>query len=366
MFTQSDLRELLEINQTEPVLSLYLNTEPSRGNADVYKLRLRNLLKNVNAAEDKTVIENYFNHEYGWAGRSVALFSCAAQGFFRVFPLALPVRDSITLSEQPNLHPLVNLLENYGGYAVILIDKQGARLFHFHLGELMEQEGWMGEVIKHTKRGGSSSIRGQRGGSSGSTDHVPEMVERNIREIVRFAAEFFEEKHIRRILLGGSEENIALLRNALPKAWQSLMVGSFPMSMTASHAEVLERALEVGSRAERECESRLIEELITKSAKGEAAVTGLEDTLNAAMDGRVQTLLAAEDYDSSGYQCRSCSKLFLKESKLCPVCGGKVEAIPNVVQVAISRVLLQKGDVEIVYPTSALEKEGSIGAFLRY
>ncbi|MCC6147121.1 MAG: hypothetical protein IT308_06085 [Anaerolineaceae bacterium] len=366
MFTQSDLRELLEINYTEPVLSLYLNTEPSKGNADVYKLRLRNLLKNASTAEDKTAVETYFNHEYSWAGRSVALFSCAARGFFRVFPLALPVRDSITLSEQPNLHPLVNLLENYGGYAVILIDKQGTRLFHFHLGELLEQEGWIGEPIKHTKRGGASSMRGRRGGSAGSTDYVSEMVERNIRDITHFAADFFEKKHIRRILLGGAEENIALLRTALPKAWQSLVVGTFPMSMTASHAEVLEHALEVGTRAERERESRLIEELITKSAKGEAAVTGLEGTLNAAVDGRVQTLFSVEDYESSGYQCQSCSKLFLKESKLCPVCGGKVEAIPNMVQVVINRVLLQKGNIEIVQPTPMLEKEGSIGAFLRY
>ncbi len=366
MFTESDLRELLDLKSAEPVLSLYLNTEPSKGNADVYKLRLRNLLKNIDLNEDKRAVENYFNHEYNWAGRSVAVFSCAAQGFFRVFPLALPLRDRAVASDRPSINPLANLWENYGGYAVILVDKQGARLFFFHLGELIEQEGWLGETVKHTKRGGASSFPGRRGGVAGRTDYVDELVGRNMREIVQFAVSFFEEKHIRRILLGGTEENIALLRNMLPKAWQSLIIGTFPMSMTASHAEVLDRALEIGNRAEHGREAHLIEDLITLSAKGGAAVTGLENTLNAAMQGRIQMLIAGDGYQASGYRCPSCNILLAKETKSCPVCSGKVETVADVVEYAIGNVLLQKGDVEIVLAHPYLEKAGNIGAFLRY
>ena len=35
MLTERDLRELLELKPQHPVLSIYLNTEPSQGNADV-------------------------------------------------------------------------------------------------------------------------------------------------------------------------------------------------------------------------------------------------------------------------------------------------------------------------------------------
>lgn len=366
MFTESDLRELLDLKSSEPILSLYLNTEPSKGNADAYKLRLRNLLKNVDLNEDKRTVENYFNHEYNWMGKSVAVFSCAAQGFFRVFPLALPMRDRVVVSDRPSINPLANLWENYGGHAVILGDKQGARLFYFHLGELAEQEGWLGELIKHIKRGGASSVRGRRGGVAGRTDYVDELVDRNMREVVQFAVTFFEEKHIRRILLGGTDENIALLRSMLPKAWQSLIIGTFPMSMTASHAEVLERVLEISSRAEHAREARLIENLITLSAKGGAAVTGLENTLNAAIQGRIQMLLAGDGYQTSGYRCPSCNILLLKEAKTCPVCNGNVEPVTDVVEYIVSNVLLQKGDVEIVHANPYLEKAGNIGAFLRY
>jgi hypothetical protein len=72
-------------------LSVYLNTEPSAGNADAYKLRLRNMLKDYKLPEDVEAIERYFNQEYNWSGRSVAVFSCQPQGFFRAYPLAIPV-----------------------------------------------------------------------------------------------------------------------------------------------------------------------------------------------------------------------------------------------------------------------------------
>ena len=45
-----------------------------------------------------------------------------------------------------------------------MVDKQGARLFYFHLGELREQEGVLGESVKRTKRGGGSQAAGRRGG----------------------------------------------------------------------------------------------------------------------------------------------------------------------------------------------------------
>jgi peptide chain release factor subunit 1 len=366
MFSEADLRDLLDLKSAEPVLSLYLNTEPSKGNADAYKLRLRSLLKNLNLEEDRRAVENYFDHEYNWVGKSVAVFSCAPQGFFKAFPLALPVHDRIMVSDRAGVNPLANLWENYGGYAVILVDKQGTRLFYFHMGELMEQEGWLGELVKHTKRGGASSFPGRRGGVAGRTDHVEELIDRNMREATQFAITFFEEKHIRRILLGGTEENTTQLRGMLPKAWQSLVIGTFPISMTASHTEVLERTLEIGRQAEQEREAGMMKDLITTAAKGGLAVTGLEKTLDAAMQGRVQLLLASEGFQITGYICRNCHRLLLQENRNCPVCGNAVEKTPDVVDYAISNVLIQKGDVEIVHSNPGFTKAGDIGAFLRY
>ena len=82
MLTDSGLHKLVEMKSSDPVLSVYLNTEPTEGNADAYKLRLRNLLKTVNLPQDVSAVERYFNLEYNWSGRSVAVFFLRPKGIF--------------------------------------------------------------------------------------------------------------------------------------------------------------------------------------------------------------------------------------------------------------------------------------------
>jgi len=300
MLTEKDLRELLEFSAQEPVLSVFLNTDPAEGNADAYRLRLRSMLKGVDLPEDIQQVEQYLNREYDWSGRSVALFSCAPQGFFRAYPLAVPVRSRVRAGGRPSVKALADMLDAYGGYGVALVDKQGARLFSFHLGELREQEGVIGEEVRHTKHGGASSLPGRRGGAGEQKRTAEEVIDRNMKDTVDFAVHFFEENRVRRVLIGGTDDNVAHFRSLLPKAWQSLVVGTFPMSMTASHAEVLARAMQVGKEAEKHRENRLIDTMITAAAKGSGGVVNLNETLNAIRDGRVQTLMIMDGYREAG------------------------------------------------------------------
>lgn len=366
MFNDQDLRELLEFSAPEQVLSVFLNTDPQEGNADAYRLRLRTMLKEVKLPEDVAAVEQYFSQAFDWSGRSVAVFSCAAQQFFRAYPLAIPLRNQVHVGERASIKPLTNLLDNYGGYGVVLVDQQGARLFHFHLGELREQEGVLGESVKRIKRGGSSSLRGRRGGSAGQTRAVEETVGRNMKDSAEFAAEFFEQNHVRRILIGGTGDNIVMFRNELPKAWQSLVVGVFPVSMNATHTEVLGHALEIGQQNERQREQRLVENIITNAAKGNQAVAGLGATLEMVNAKRVQTLVIADGYRQSGYRCPDCGILSVKADQKCEGCGRMVESIEDVVEEAVNVVLRHRGGVEVVQENLVFEKAGSVGAVLRY
>ncbi len=366
MLTDQDVRELLKFTSPHPVLSVYLSTDPTLGNKDSYRLRLRNMLKKVNLPQDEEAVERYMMQEYDWSGRGVAVFSCAPEGFFRAYALAVPVRDLVHVGDRPSVRVLADLLDSYGGYGVVLVDKQGARLFHFHLGELREQEGIVGEAVKRTKHGGASSLPGARGGTAGRTKHVDEVIERNMKEAVDFAISFFEQNRIRRILIGGTEDNVALFRSLLPKAWQSLIVGTFPMNMTASHAEVLAKAMQVGQEAESKRESQLIKDLITAAAKNSGAVIGLEDTLQAVNEDRVMTLVILEGFGQSAYRCAQCGYLTSRQQGACPACGGEMQEIPDAVDFAISRVMRSGGDVEVVHRNPDLEKAGMIGSFLRY
>jgi peptide chain release factor subunit 1 len=359
MFSESDLRELAQIDAQTPVLSLYLNTDPSLGNSDTHKLRGRSMLKDIPLPNDLEAIQRYLDHEYNWSGRGVAVFSCAAQGFLRAYSLAVPVRNLVHVGDRPSLKILADLLDNYGGYGVVLVDKQGARVFHFHLGTLVEQEGVVGEEVKHTKRGGASSMPGRRGGSSDQSRAVDEQIDRNMREEADFAAHFFESRRVRRVLIGGTDENTTLFRSYLPKAWQSLVVGSFAISMTASHPEVLSKAIQIGMEAEARREAVLIDRIITSAAKGAEGSIGLETTLAAVNDGRVQTLVITEGYRKVGYRSK-------ETGMLSAVKEGDMEKVLDVIDQAVSEVIRHGGEVEVVHKNEALEQAGSIGALLRY
>jgi peptide chain release factor subunit 1 len=366
MITESELHELLGYQAQHPLLSVYLNTEPAEGSADAYKLRLRSMLKDVDLKDDVRAIVRYFDHEFDWSGRSVAVFSCAPEKFFRAYTLAVPIRSRVRTNSHPHVKPLADLLDAYGGYGVVLVDKQGARLFFFHLGELQEQEGVMGEMVRRTKRGGASSFLGRRGGAAGRTSSEADVIEKNMKDGAEFAAHFFAENNVRRVLIGGTDQNIASFRNYLPKVWQSLVVGVFPMSMTASKDEVLAKAMHVGQEAERRREAHLVATMVTGAAKGKGSVIRLDETLSAVHEGRVQTLVIRDGFRAPGYRCTGCNYITAQEIEICPFCGHKFENIPDAVEMAVRQVMKLGGEVEVLHDGQATESFGNIGAILRY
>lgn len=366
MLTESDLQELLGFQAKHPVLSVYLNIDPSEGSADAYKLRLRSMLKDIELSKDGEAVYNYIDHQFDWSGRSVAIFSCASENYLRGYPLAVAIRNQFRISDQPYVKPLADLFDAFGGYGVALVDKQGARLFSFHLGELREQEGTLGESVRHTKSGSASSLPGRRGGAAGRSSSGEEVAERNMREAASFSSRFFADNNTRRVLIGGTEDNVALFRSLLPKAWQSLIVGTFPMSMTASKDEVLERAMQVGREADHRRYEKLVNAIVTSAAKGRGGVIRLDDTLSAVREGRIQSLLIREGYHAPGYQCKGCGYITAQKISSCPFCNNTFEDIPDAVEMAVRQVMKLGGDVEVLHDDELANKIDNIGALLRY
>ena len=362
--TEQELRELAALSFEVPVLSVYLNTAPSLGNADDHRARLRALLKRTSLTDDAETVRRYFEQTHPWSGRGVAVFSAQAANFFRVYTMQVGVRDQIWESKHPYVRPLVSLFDAYGYYGVVLVDKTRARFFLFHLGVLEEQEGFQGQEVRQVKAGGGSSARGRRVGAPGLDNYIAEVVERNMREAARAAMRFFARHKVRRILLGGSDENIALFRKMLPKRWQSLIVGAFPMEMKAGHAEVWQKAMEIGEEAEHKQEARLLERLQTEAARGGLAVLGLDETLGAVHEGRAHIVVVEEGYQEAGYRCTGCGFLTTQPLETCPFCDSPFEEVPDAVELVIRKALDEGAEVEMV--PRALEAIGHIGALLRY
>ena len=365
MFSEKDLQSLLEYSAEGQVLSVYLNTDPTKSNTEAVNLRLRNLLKAIDLPEDIQAVVDFVNLKYDWAARGLAIFSHQVEKEFRTFQFNLSVPDKVFMGEKPFIRPLVRLMGIFTGWGIVLVDKQGARLFSFNMGEIKELRGVDGEEVKQTKRGGGNAVPGRMGGS-GASANIENIIDRNIKEVIEWAIAYFSQQRIRRLMIGGTDDNIARFKEELPKSWQSLVVGEFPMSMTASQQDVLERATEEALLARKKLIQNLVEQAFTLTAKGNNGVTGLIDTLNAIHEGRVKTLLVSEDYEQTGYRCTGCGYLTTQLLDACPFCSGTFLTIDTAVELAVQEALRSNADVKVIRENEKLEQAGHIAAILRY
>ncbi|MEA2007636.1 MAG: hypothetical protein U9O54_00800 [Chloroflexota bacterium] len=367
MLTKNNLQELLDHQAQSPILSVYLNTNPTGGTIEDYKLKLRSMLKNIDAPKDIETIKTYLDHEYDWRGwRSIAVFSNADEDFFQAYPLAVDVRSRARLNHHPYVKPLAALFDAYSGYGVVLIDKQQARFFSFHLGELQAEARFSGEDVQRQKHGGGSQVTGRSRGVEGIAETPDGVAQRNMQEAANGASKFLKANNVRRVLLGGTNENISAFQEMLPKSWQSLIVGTFAMSMNAAYGEVQEKALEIGTETEKHREEKLVQTIITEAAKGRNGLVRFGEILSAIKEGRVQTLAIQDGYQKEGYRCQGCGYLTVQELDKCPFCSGDFEHIADAAELAVRNVLQAGGNVKVLEDENLLIEHGGIGALLRY
>ena len=369
MIDEKELRKLAKIQMDSPILSVYLNVDPTEHTSDEYLLSLRHMLKEVEgraSPEDVTAVQRYFEHEYEWSGRGVLVFSGAAADFWRTYTLAVPVASGITVARRPYLSPLAALMNAYGRYGVALVHRKGARLFLFQLGERVHEEATEGTEVRKLKRGrGSSGGPGRRGGAPISSRREQEAAMRNLREAAKATNRFQRRHRPQRLILAGAEPTVSQFYDLLPKALREQVIGTVGIDPAATEPEIRERSLQVLRQAEEDRQTKVVETAFTAAAKGREGVVGLDETLSAAHEGRIRTLVIDRGFHAPGYRCSNCGYLTTQALTTCPFCGGAFEEIPDAAEAAVTKVIEEGGEIEVVDDHERLHKAG-VGALLRY
>jgi len=362
MIAEKELRELMDFQgEGEPILSLYLDVNPTRQDKDECKLALRGLLKEVAGKalrKDVERIKRFFDFEYDWQDKGIAIFSCQGRGFWQAHRLSVPVRNGIFVGQRPHIKPLTDLFDEYERHCVALVDREQARLFLVHLGEIEEHTGALALMPGRHKRGGWAQARYQR--------HIEGLAQQNLKRAAEAVAKFFEREGCSHLILAGTEDTLAQFREFLPRALQERIIGEFAMEMTAPIDQVLATAMEIEERAERQREAELVERLITSMSKGRQAAIGLDDTLFALQEGRVHTLVVAEGFEAKGYACLNCGYIAAQDLGRCFLCGGETQEVEDIVNRAVQMIIEAGGEVEVIKGSKALQRAGNIGAILRY
>jgi len=363
MITEQDLQRLVDFeSEFPPVLSLYLNVDPTQQTVEEYKLTLRSLLKRASgraAKEDVNRVERYIDFEYDWQGKGLALFSCVQREFWHPYSLPVPVPNQIAVSRRAYVKPLTDVLDEYGHYGVVLVDREGARLFLFHLGELVETAGTLGEDIKRHKQGGWAAQRYKR--------KADEQALQNLKAAAEFTAQFCESGRCNRLILGGPGDVVPQFYNLLPKALRDQVAGTISVGMAASETEVRDLSIAAIREAVRESDRKLVDQVITAArSKGGLGVIGLDDTLGALQEFRIHTLVLHEGFSAPGHRCSHCGYISAQALAKCPYCESEMFPVEDVVDTAVRRAIEAGMEVEIVRDSPELVEAGSIGATLRY
>ncbi|HEV7888110.1 MAG TPA: hypothetical protein VGO92_11170 [Acidimicrobiales bacterium] len=355
--------------QQTPVVSLYLDVDGRRFvRPKDYEVHLDHLLKEAAghtnghkpAASDLQRIET---HVKGGLDRSrtrgLAIFSCAAQDFWKVFELPVPVRNQLVVNATPHVRQLETVVDEYKRFGVLLADKQRARMFVFELGELVDKSELFDQLPRHEDDKGDWDKDHVR-------DHSLAHAHLHLKRSAEVAFHVFQEQHFDHLIIGAPEEISHELERVLHPYLRERIAARCPVPVGATDAVIKAAALQVEQQVERASEAAMAVRLREASATPNGlGVTGLEKVLAALVERRVDTLLVSEGFEAPGWRCRSCGYIATK-GRTCPVCSSAMDLVDDVVEEAVEDAVSQSCRVCVCVGNADLDVMGRIGALLRF
>ena len=292
-------------------------------------------------------------------GQGVVFFVSQALGLWRQFRLPVAPPTTVHVAPRAYLRPLVRTLDEGDRFVVGLLGQEQSRI-------LVAQFGVVEEAL--VLRGKSLRDLG--------TDQLP-LEERDDVRIHRMATEAkalarviqlaMEQFGARYALLTGGEPLRSAVIHHLPGEVRGRVVGSVPVHVHASVAEVA-RALEPVRQAIEERKETEAVHRLEEAGPGRAA-WGVEAVLQRLNERRVMALVVDDRLRAPGGVCPNCGMLAARGSGPCPACGTALRPEEDVVDPALERALEQDAKIEIVRTEAGrarLGRNAPVGALLRF
>ena len=374
--TWDGLRELAEFRaETGCAISFYLDLDPSisptPGDADT---RVSALLAQAERSDgansahlthdqrrglkaDFERIADYFENEFSREGtRGLAIFVAGLDNAWRVLPLAEPVPDKVRVAREFYLAPLVPLVGRGDGAIVAVVGRERGQLFRLRAGRLEEIVDRTEDAPGRHDQGGWSPARYAR--------HIEKLVHEHLRDVADVL-----DRQVRRqrapVVVVSSEETQAEFDDLLSPDTQKALVGRTTAEAHASPAELLPVVEPFLEEARMQAEAATISRWQEETGRGGRASAGWADTLEAASDARVETLLYSDGVDHEAWQCPACGRLALN-GKSCPLDGTAMEQRDDGLDLSVHQTLANGGTVWAVKAHRGLDPVEGIGALLRY
>lgn len=377
-------RQMLERTGGHPVISVYLDLDPSQfATAPARATQVRSLIDEAERGgrlardelshDDRTVLTSDLARLQEYLGsdelpvsgaRTVAVFCSGQDDLFEVIPLGSVIAPRVVIAPTPYIEPLVTAPDD-GRTAVVLISHRSGRIQVGAPRDLVEAEDVSDDVHGRTARGGLSQHNYERS--------IEADVQHHMRHVAEELYRIWQQEPFDRLVLGGTAQDVDQFASELPNELRPLLApGRLDLDTeTASLSEVSAALAPVLDQQREATEAAALAELEDRLGAKSRAARGVQDTIEALDERRVETLLLAHNFAAAGVRCPNCGLLYPEGTANCPADGEATTPVPDLREAAVQAAVQQDASVLVLGEGSdpappALQHGGGIAALLRF
>ena len=303
-------------------------------------------------------LRRFFATEFDRDGvQGFAVFAAGLDGMWSTVDLPAPVADAIHVGRDFRIAPLVPVATEPDGTLVAHVSREQGRLYRLRNGQLEEVADRSEEQpYGHHDQGGWSQARYAR--------HIDKLVAEHLKTV---ANELEEQRRVGapKIVLVCPEDTRPGFLEMLSKDARAAVVGWTNVEAHAGPGELLAAVGPVLEQAQAKVEAALIERWQEEAGKGGRATAGWRDTLDAASDARVATLLYELGARHRAFQCPQCGRASVANGA-CPLDGHAMEPRDDGLDLAVRQTLGHGGTALPLRHRHDLEPVEGIAALLRF
>jgi peptide subunit release factor 1 (eRF1) len=286
----------------------------------------------------------------------LALFACGPADLMEILRLPRPVNSDVVIDDSPFVEPLVSLL-SVGRWCVLLVNRRNARVLRgsgdgFAEIDPDEQlEGQADEGLEQSRSGGSAE----------------QEIDAHLKRVARMLSTELRRDPFDALAIGSPPELRNAVEQQLAHDVRRLVVGHIDIDVENVGPDDVTRTAAPMIAAElRRRERDALDRMVAGVNSGGRGTAGVDDTLAALNERRVEILLVQDGQHPPGVRCDRCGWIGPAEAQVCPVDQGDLAQRPDIVEDAIELALEQAAEVLVVRSHDDLEAHDGMGSVLRF
>ncbi len=290
-----------------------------------------------------------------------AVFACNGEGFWKQCFLPRQMKNTVKLGVDPFVRILTNIFDQYKRYGLCVIDRSNALVAEVYMNVVRDIEEMSEEVPKRVRYGGWQGYSEAR-----IKRHVEEHVFEHLKSAAAFAAEFFKNRDIERLVIHAPSQLNGDFEQLLPETLRRKVIARKMKDVYINNKnDIIKIVRDVDGTLRKQGEEEIVTKLYNEHEGNGNAAMGLYEVLRAQEAGAVQRLVVAEGYSEKGYRCLSCGHMSSVE-ETCRMCDKTMNREDDIVDELIEGAMNKGAEVVHVHDDTLAEKINNIGAFLRF